>query len=196
MCANFTEDDIGKPVERTDGKVIGTVQSVDTATAHVEPTPDVVDLLKVRFSGAEIGGPFILHEPDVRDISETRVHLADGFSKANAPTPAGEPTAQPDAESEPAGASGSAGAQRADADADAGGIGPFNTPFQIGSAVVAGLSFLIAVVFLWTGYQESELLLVGPELDIISGTAGLMLAAFVGTVALIAAVYMEPGFDH
>ncbi|ELY42621.1 hypothetical protein [Natronorubrum sulfidifaciens] len=74
------------------------------------------------------------------------------------------------------------------------GVGPFETRFQTGAAVLSALSFLAAVAVGWMGYQEATLL--GTELNIISGSAGLMLAGFLGTVALVVAFYMEPGFDH
>ncbi|WP_121741432.1 hypothetical protein [Natronorubrum halophilum] len=199
MCATFTDDDVGKPVERTDGKVIGTVASLETGTARVEPAPDVVDAIKARFGWDEIGGPFILHENDIREISETRVHLAEGFSRANAPTPAGESTDRTDAET--GSADGSAGSTNdsvgstPNSTSNAGGIGPFNTRFQIGAAVVSALSFLVAVMFGWTGYQGSALFTVGPELSIVSGAAGLMMFAFLGVILLVAATYMKPGFD-
>ncbi|WP_137289065.1 hypothetical protein [Natronorubrum halophilum] len=192
MCATFTDDDVGKPVERTDGKVIGTVASLETGTARVEPAPDVVDAIKARFGWDEIGGPFILHENDIREISETRVHLSEGFSRANAPTPAGESTDRSDAET--GSANGSTGST-SNSTSNAGGVGPFNTRFQIGAAVVSGISFLVAVVFGWTGYQGGALFAVGPELSIVSGAAGLMMFAFLGVISLVAATYMKPGFD-
>lgn len=207
MCATFSDDDIGKLVERSDGKVIGTVTAVETGTAHVEPAPDVVDQIKARFGWDEIGDPFTLHETEVRDISRTRVHLVEGFSRANAPTPtSSEPTDQSDAGSDDGTGpeSESADSNRPDGGAssvtnsaaNSSGVGPFNTRFQIGAAVVSVLSYLIAILIGWTGYQSSELLIVGTELNVVSGAAGLMFAAFVGTVALVAAFYMEPGLDH
>lgn len=207
MCATFTDDDVGKLVERADGKVIGTVASLDTATVRVEPAPDVVDAIKARFGWEEIGGPFILHETDVREISETRVHLADGFSRANAPTPTadesadhadaeGDDEAAPETDPEDPNRTNGGTGSVANSAADSSGVGPFNSRFQIGAAVVSGLSFLFALVFAWTGYQEMALLAVGPELNIVAGMAGLMLAGFVGVVALVAAFYMEPGFDQ
>ncbi|WP_440763710.1 hypothetical protein [Natronorubrum sp. DTA7] len=194
MCATFTDDDVGKPVERTDGKVIGTVASIETEGAHVEPAPDVVDQLKARFDWGELGGPFILDESDVREISETRVHLSDGFSRADAATP----TASESVDGSTAGAGAATGSEAAatESTGESGGIGPFNTTFQIGAAVVSGVLFLLALAFGWAGYEGTNLLAVGPELNIISGAAGLMLVAFFGVVALVMAVYMEPGLDH
>lgn len=89
MCATFTDDEIGKPVERADGKVIGTVASIDGETAHVEPAPDVVDTVKARLGWEEIGDPFELDARFVRTISDTRVHLEREFSERNAHGDAG-----------------------------------------------------------------------------------------------------------
>ncbi|QFU83709.1 hypothetical protein [Natronorubrum aibiense] len=78
--------------------------------------------------------------------------------------------------------------------ANSSGVGPFETPFQTGAAVLSVVSFLIAVYIGWMGFQESTL--AGTELNVVSGAAGLMLAGFVGTVALVVAFFMEPGFDN
>lgn len=83
MCATFSEADIGKPVERTDGKVIGTVGELEDGAARIEPAPDVVDTIKARFGWAEIGDPFVLSEDAVHEITDTRVHLEEGFSRAD-----------------------------------------------------------------------------------------------------------------
>ena len=80
--------------------------------------------------------------------------------------------------------------------ATSGGVGPFETPFQTGAAAVSAISFLLGLLFIWTGYQESELLVVGTELNIINGAAGFMLLGFLGVVALVAAFYMELGLSR
>ncbi|RKD94623.1 hypothetical protein [Halopiger aswanensis] len=74
--------------------------------------------------------------------------------------------------------------------------GLFDTPFSIGAAVVALLCFLVGIFMAWTGYQGGTLPVAGTELNIVTGMAGLMITAFFGVVALFAAIYMEPGFDH
>ena len=74
--------------------------------------------------------------------------------------------------------------------------GLFDTPFSIGATIVGAILLLLGLLIAWTGYQGNELLVVGTELDIVTGAAGLMLAWFFGVVALFAGLYMEPGFDH
>lgn len=212
MCATFTDDDVGKPVERADGKVIGTVASLEDGRARVEPAPDVVDTIKVRFGWAEIGDPFVLDESDVSEISEGRIHLEEEFSRGNARTTAsesatGEPADRPDDGRDHDGSgpvSDAAGSNRSDGGvgpatgsaAHSSGVGPFDGPFQIGAAAVSALFFLVALLFAWTGFQGSILPLVGMELSIVSGAAGLMMFAFFSVIAFVIAVYMEPGFDH
>ncbi|SDQ86135.1 hypothetical protein [Natronobacterium texcoconense] len=72
----------------------------------------------------------------------------------------------------------------------------FDTRFSIGAAVVSAISFVLALLFIWTGFQEAELLIVGTELTLVSGLAGMMLLLLVSVTSLFAALYMEPGFDH
>ncbi|ELY73305.1 hypothetical protein CYV19_15615 [Natronobacterium gregoryi SP2] len=72
----------------------------------------------------------------------------------------------------------------------------FDTRFSMGAAALAAISFLLAIVVGWTGYQGSELVVVGMDLDVVSGLAGFMLLFLVSVTSLVAAVYMEPGFDH
>lgn len=72
----------------------------------------------------------------------------------------------------------------------------FETPFSTGATVFAAISFVVAILFGWTGIQNSELLIVGTELNIVSGMAGLVLLGSASVTLLVAAIYMEPGFDH
>ncbi|RQH00991.1 hypothetical protein [Natrarchaeobius oligotrophus] len=74
--------------------------------------------------------------------------------------------------------------------------GLLETRFSIGATVLAVISVLVAILMAWTGFQGDELLIVGTEMNVVTGMAGSMLALFVAVVALVAAVYMEPGFDH
>ncbi|NKE36720.1 hypothetical protein GWG54_13010 [Natronococcus sp. JC468] len=75
----FTDDELGKLVERADGKVIGTVAEVGGDRARVEPRPDALDQLLVRLGRAEVGDAFVLEEGDVDEISATRIHLEREF---------------------------------------------------------------------------------------------------------------------
>lgn len=87
MSGTFTNEEIGKLVERADGKVIGTVASVSGETAHVEPKPDALDQILIRLDRKETGGAFTLEADSVREISDTRVHLERDFVRpADGPT--------------------------------------------------------------------------------------------------------------
>lgn len=87
VSGTFTNEEIGKLVERADGKVIGTVASVSGETAHVEPKPDAIDQILIRLDRKEIGGSFTLEADSVREISDTRVHLERDFVRpAEGPT--------------------------------------------------------------------------------------------------------------
>ncbi|TYL38591.1 hypothetical protein CV102_12405 [Natronococcus pandeyae] len=79
MSGTFTNEEIGKLVERADGKVIGTVASASGETAHVEPKPDAIDQILIRLDRKETGGSFTLEADSVREISDTRVHLERDF---------------------------------------------------------------------------------------------------------------------
>lgn len=83
MCASLTDEDVGKLVERADGRVIGTVDSLEGGTVRVEPEPDALDTIKARFGWGDLGEPFTLEESDVRECSETRVHLEEGFGPSD-----------------------------------------------------------------------------------------------------------------
>ncbi|MDQ2051952.1 hypothetical protein RBH26_15850 [Natronolimnohabitans sp. A-GB9] len=80
--------------------------------------------------------------------------------------------------------------------ANSSGVGPFDTRFQTGAGVLSAVLFLVAIFIGWTGYQDGELLVVGTEMNIVTGIAGLMIVGFFAVVSLVAALYMEPGFDH
>ena len=80
MCATFSDDDVGKPVERADGKVIGTVDAIEGDRARVEPAPDALDSIMARFGWDDIIDPFVLEADAVDAISDTRIHLTEEFS--------------------------------------------------------------------------------------------------------------------
>ncbi|ELY53298.1 hypothetical protein [Natronolimnohabitans innermongolicus] len=212
MCATFTDDDIGKPVERADGKVIGTVGALEDDGVRVDPAPDAIDRLLVRFDRAEPDRPFILEAEDVSLVADTRIYLDDSFSRADATAATAGTAAAADngeTESESAednveGADETTESNRSDGgtttvpetSSSAGSLRSFDNRFQMVSAGVAVLSGIIALLFAWYGYQEMDLLTVGPELGLVSGAAGFMMFAFLAAAAVVAAAYMEPGLDH
>ncbi|MFU8867264.1 hypothetical protein [Natronococcus sp.] len=91
----FTNEDLGKLVERADGKVIGTVASVSGEQARVEPNPDALDQILIRLDRKEVGEAFVLEADDVREISSTRIHLEREFVR-----PTGEPTPETEADAD------------------------------------------------------------------------------------------------
>lgn len=91
----FTSEDLGKLVERADGKVIGTVASVGGEQARVEPSPDALDQILIRLDRMEVGEPFVLEADDVREISSTRILLEREFVR-----PTGEPTPETETETD------------------------------------------------------------------------------------------------
>ncbi|QSW98898.1 hypothetical protein [Haloterrigena alkaliphila] len=80
--------------------------------------------------------------------------------------------------------------------ASSSGVGPFDSLFQTGAAVVSAILFLAAIFVGWTGYSGGFIPVTGTELSVVSGAVGLMLLSFFGLVALVAAFFMESGFDH
>ncbi|WP_293032781.1 hypothetical protein [Natronococcus sp.] len=91
----FTSEDLGKLVERADGKVIGTVASVGGEQARVEPSPDALDQILIRLDRMEVGEAFVLEAEDVREISSTRILLEREFVR-----PTGEPTPETETETD------------------------------------------------------------------------------------------------
>ncbi len=79
---------------------------------------------------------------------------------------------------------------------DSGELNLFETPFNIAATILAAVSLLLAIAFLWQGYQEMSLLFVGPDLTVLTGLVGGTISLGIAIVAWVAAVYMEPGFDE
>ncbi|MDQ2050584.1 hypothetical protein RBH26_08795 [Natronolimnohabitans sp. A-GB9] len=76
MCAMFTDDDVGKPVENGNGEEVGVVASVDGDRAHVRPTVDAVDSVKssIGWEGvADVTRP--LEAESIREITDEAVRL-------------------------------------------------------------------------------------------------------------------------
>ncbi|ELY86019.1 hypothetical protein [Natrinema altunense] len=74
--------------------------------------------------------------------------------------------------------------------------GLLDTRFSIGAAAIAAVAALLGVAFAWTGYNGGMLPVLGLELSILTGMIGLLFGFGIATVAFVAAVYMEPGFDQ
>ncbi|GAB3040451.1 hypothetical protein [Natronobiforma cellulositropha] len=76
MCANFTDDDVGKTVVNATGDEIGIVSAVEHGTAHVEPDPGMTDTIKAKLGW---GGPdeeaYPLQEHAVDHVTDDHVHL-------------------------------------------------------------------------------------------------------------------------
>ncbi|NUB89452.1 hypothetical protein HTZ84_20850 [Haloterrigena sp. SYSU A558-1] len=90
MCATFSDDDVGKPVERADGKVIGTVDAIEGDRARVEPAPDALDSIMARFGWGDTIDPFVLEADAVDAVSDTRIHLTEEFSTGKTGTTAAD----------------------------------------------------------------------------------------------------------
>ncbi|WP_152031241.1 hypothetical protein [Natrarchaeobaculum aegyptiacum] len=76
------------------------------------------------------------------------------------------------------------------------GLSLFDSPFNIASTIVGVIALVAAPVFLWTGYQDSTLPVVGTELNILNGSIGFMLLALVAVTAFVMAAFMESGFGR
>lgn len=74
------------------------------------------------------------------------------------------------------------------------GLDLFGTRFSIGATAVSALLFLLGIALGVMGFQQMSIPLAG-ELSIVTGAVGLLFGLFFGLVALVAAAYMEPGFD-
>ncbi|WP_226480083.1 hypothetical protein [Natrinema amylolyticum] len=80
MCATFTDDDLGKPVENDNGEAVGVVTVVDGDVAHVRPDPSVVESIKSSL-GWEKGAEetITLDRGSIRDITDDAVRLEGGL---------------------------------------------------------------------------------------------------------------------
>ncbi|SDQ58341.1 hypothetical protein [Natronobacterium texcoconense] len=93
MGTMFTEEDIGKTVEDSNGAALGVVASVDDGIAMVEPDPGAIDSIKAALGWESdpdevfpvepgsvdvIGGETVRLEGDGADRTEDDVRMADG----------------------------------------------------------------------------------------------------------------------
>lgn len=76
MCATFTDDDIGKPVENATGEEVGVVATVKGDVAHVRPAADAVDSIKSSIGWEGIADDeHPLDGDSVREITDDAVRL-------------------------------------------------------------------------------------------------------------------------
>ena len=76
MCAQFTDDDVGKTVVNANGDDVGIVAEVDHGTAHVEPDPGITDTIKAKlgWSGRDTE-TYPLQEGAVAEVTGDAVRL-------------------------------------------------------------------------------------------------------------------------
>jgi hypothetical protein len=79
--------------------------------------------------------------------------------------------------------------------ASTGDRGLLETRFSVGATAIAVVAALLGIAFAWTGYNDGSLPVAG-ELSILTGVVGLLFGFGIAIVAIVAAVYMEPGFDE
>ncbi|OLZ40210.1 hypothetical protein A6E15_04080 [Natrinema saccharevitans] len=76
MCAVFSDDDVGKPVENATGETVGVVAAVEGDVAHVKPDPSAVESITSSL-GWEKGFRYrvALGRNSVREITPDAVRL-------------------------------------------------------------------------------------------------------------------------
>lgn len=84
MCANFTDDDVGKSVVNANGDEVGIIASVEHGTAHIEPDPGITDTIKAMlgWEGADEEA-YPLQEQAIEKVTDDRVLLKSGPSGAS-----------------------------------------------------------------------------------------------------------------
>ncbi len=82
MCAQFTDDDIGKTVVNANGEDVGIVAAVEHGTAHVEPNPGITDTIKAKlgWSGRDTE-TYPLQENAVAEVTDDTVRLEGALSE-------------------------------------------------------------------------------------------------------------------
>ncbi|WP_276253467.1 hypothetical protein [Halomontanus rarus] len=81
MCANFTDDDVGKSVVNANNDEIGIIAAVEHGTAHVEPDPGVTDTIKAKLGWKDTDDDtYPLQEGSVDHVTDDHVHLKSNLS--------------------------------------------------------------------------------------------------------------------
>jgi hypothetical protein len=75
MCAQFTDDDVGKDVVNENGETVGIVADVDHGTAHVKPDPGITDTIKAKLGWQGSDDAFPLQEAAVKRVTDDEIRL-------------------------------------------------------------------------------------------------------------------------
>ncbi|KDE59475.1 hypothetical protein EL22_21735 [Halostagnicola sp. A56] len=76
MCAQFTDDDVGKSVVNENGDEVGIVADVEHGTAHVKPDAGITDTIKAKLGWQDTDEEmFPLQEEAVARVSDDEVRL-------------------------------------------------------------------------------------------------------------------------
>lgn len=76
MCAQFSDDDVGKRVVNSHGDEVGMVSTVEHGTAYVEPDPGLTDTIKAKlgWQGRDEDA-YPLQEAAVGQVTDDEIHL-------------------------------------------------------------------------------------------------------------------------
>lgn len=81
MCANFTDDDVGKSVVNANNDEIGIIAAVEHGTAHVEPDPGITDTIKTKLGWEGTNDDtYPLQEESIDHVTDDHVHLKSNLS--------------------------------------------------------------------------------------------------------------------
>lgn len=97
MCAQFTDDDVGKSVVNANGDEVGIVSDIEHGTAHVKPDAGITDTIKAKLGWqgtdeetfplqeaavASVSGDEIRLEGDLGDVGDTAAGATAGAGSA------------------------------------------------------------------------------------------------------------------
>ncbi|MHC3438919.1 hypothetical protein ACYJ1Y_12670 [Natrialbaceae archaeon A-gly3] len=90
MCAQFTDDDVGKTVVNANGDDVGIVADVEHGTAHVEPNPGITDTIKAKLGWSDRDtDTYPLQESAVAEVTGDAVRLESDLSGTDTGTTTG-----------------------------------------------------------------------------------------------------------
>ncbi|WIV66965.1 hypothetical protein [Natrialbaceae archaeon AArc-T1-2] len=81
MCAQFTDDDVGKRVINANGETVGIVAAIEHGTAHVEPDPGMFETIKAKlgWEGTDEES-YPLQEEAVAEVTDDEIRLEGDLS--------------------------------------------------------------------------------------------------------------------